>query len=176
MLTNRKIGNLYCFWFNKEGRPALCIGPHWQFFACFCSFIVLIGCFFVFSVGPSVSAGLTAVTCLVFGTLILNYSLAALLNPGIAMFEGNKVDCKEVEDSRTYCSECEVYMDPYTEHCDDCGVCIVSYDHHCPWTSKCIGKGNLCFFNGFLVSLIVCFVFSVISLGLQARAKRISHH
>ena len=39
----------------------------------------------------------------------------------------------------------------------------VGFDHHCPWTSKCIGKGNIISFYlfilftfGFFVYIIVC--------------------
>ena len=39
--------------------------------------------------------------------------------------------------------------DSNTEHCSDCGVCIEGMDHHCPWSSKCIGKGNLKIFWAF---------------------------
>jgi hypothetical protein len=28
---------------------------------------------------------------------------------------------------------------------------IIGYDHHCPFTSKCIGSGNLCPFYVFLL-------------------------
>lgn len=38
----------------------------------------------------------------------------------------------------------------HARHCNDCDVCIEHYDHHCPWTSKCIGGGNLIQFYIFL--------------------------
>jgi hypothetical protein len=38
-----------------------------------------------------------------------------------------------------------------TKHCSECEVCIANHDHHCPWTSKCIGGGNIMQFYIFLV-------------------------
>jgi uncharacterized membrane protein len=38
----------------------------------------------------------------------------------------------------------------HARHCSDCNVCVSNYDHHCPWTSKCIGGGNLYHFYIFL--------------------------
>lgn len=44
----------------------------------------------------------------------------------------------------------------------DCRVCIEEYDHHCPWTGKCVGKGNVRYFYGWLFFLVLAFVFEVI--------------
>ena len=35
-------------------------------------------------------------------------------------------------------------------------------DHHCPWTGKCIGKYNLAYFYGFLTTLSLLLVFTII--------------
>ena len=58
------------------------------------------------------------------------------------------------------------------EHCTDCGVCINEMDHHCPWTSKCIGAGNMNLFYGFVIStlsiillLMVCMIYTALSLS-----------
>lgn len=48
------------------------------------------------------------------------------------------------------CSKCGFAVPRSSFHCRDCDVCILGYDHHCPWTSKCIGKNNLCRFYTFL--------------------------
>ena len=76
--------------------------------------------------------------------------MAAFSNPGIAQ---PVYDELEAAGMNRYCKECEIYQKTGTEHCDDCGVCIDDYDHHCPWTSKCIGKGNLMWFYCFLIGL-----------------------
>ena len=48
------------------------------------------------------------------------------------------------------------------QHCQDCGVCIEEHDHHCPWTSKCIGRGNLYPFYVFVFSTLMLFFFMII--------------
>ena len=65
-------------------------------------------------------------------------------------------------------------LDKRTEHCTECGICIMGSDHHCPWTSKCIGKKNLCLFNCFLISLfshIGYLIFALVSLAVIADPK-----
>lgn len=39
----------------------------------------------------------------------------------------------------------------------------VGYDHHCPWTSKCIGKGNLLFFRMFLGTTVLLIIYISVS-------------
>jgi hypothetical protein len=48
----------------------------------------------------------------------------------------------------------------------DCRACIEKYDHHCPWTSKCIGKGNVVYFYFWLLSLVLAFVYEIIELTI----------
>ena len=37
-------------------------------------------------------------------------------------------------------------------------------DHHCPWTGKCVGKENLCFFYMFLTAIVVNIFYVVAGL------------
>ena len=90
------------------------------------------------------------------------------MNPGIEM-KIDKDEELEENEAGMYCTICEVYRSPRTEHCDDCGVCIMEYDHHCPWTSKCIGKGNAYFFYCFLASLLISFVFGIITMAIISK-------
>lgn len=46
-----------------------------------------------------------------------------------------------------------------TEHCEDCNICVEELDHHCPWSSKCIGRGNMLPFKAFVTSLIFLIVY-----------------
>ena len=68
------------------------------------------------------------------------------------------------------CNICKVIMriEDKTEHCDECNICVVGMDHHCPWTSKCIGKGNITWFYIFVGStcvLLFYLVFGVFTLA-----------
>ena len=46
-----------------------------------------------------------------------------------------------------------------TEHCPDCGFCVEGLDHHCPWSSKCIGEGNMTPFKCFLFMTVCLMVY-----------------
>jgi hypothetical protein len=171
---NRSFGHLKCFGFIAN-EPLFCIGPHCTFylgpfFLCLYSSILLIAFFFMVFVCPSVGPTNTAIGALIFGFLLLNYFLAAFLNPGIDM-GAIHVNKPEFSDPDDFCCICEIYRSPKSEHCDDCGVCISEYDHHCPWTSKCIGKGNLYYFYGFLTGMFLSFVFCIGTLAMKAGSR-----
>eukprot|EP00435_Cladocopium_sp_Y103_P037318 s554_g9.t2 len=51
---------------------------------------------------------------------------------------------------KRHCNACDLKQPAGVLHCDYCHVCIIGWDHHCPWMNKCIGEGNLFFFNSFL--------------------------
>ena len=100
----------------------------------------------------------------------MTYLFAAMINPGIEMSQlrDEEIDPNEPDN---FCDICNVYRSIGAEHCEECGVCIVEYDHHCPWTSKCIGKGNIVFFYGFLVGLFASFIFSIATMIMRNRFK-----
>ena len=50
------------------------------------------------------------------------------------------------------------------KHCEICKCCCEGLDHHCPWTSKCVGRGNIFYFHGMLVMVCVVFVYLIIAV------------
>ena len=119
---------------------------------------------------------------LMVGTLQLgSYMMTFLKNPGLASF--TKVTFKrklnDVEKRRAWCKTCKIIRWEGVEHCEDCDVCIEDYDHHCPWTSKCIGGGNLCWFYMFLASTLGLFfylMFTTMILIASNEEFHGSHH
>jgi len=101
-----------------------------------------------------------------------SYMTTALINPGIP--DRNKDSYDELyiqrikNDHHKYCHLCETVLTPNTEtvHCEDCGVCVEGYDHHCPWTSKCIGKGNIKYFYTFIGMTMALAVYVIIITAL----------
>ena len=70
--------------------------------------------------------------------------------------------------SKKYDGDFIMRIEDKTEHCDECNICVVGMDHHCPWTSKCIGKGNITWFYIFVGStcvLLFYLVFGVFTLA-----------
>jgi hypothetical protein len=45
-------------------------------------------------------------------------------------------------------------------------ITIIGYDHHCPWTSKCVGSGNLKSFYIFVAFTMVLFGYLIFSVSL----------
>lgn len=45
-------------------------------------------------------------------------------------------------------------------------------DHHCPWTSKCIGEGNLTGFHTFVVFTIVLFGYLIFAISMIDTKKK----
>ena len=90
-----------------------------------------------------------------------SYLLVALSNPSILTKNRNKIKKITKHNKHKFCDSCGVQRRHKAYHCGRCDVCIEGYDHHCPWISKCIGKGNLSFFNIFLCITpfyILCFM------------------
>ncbi|OMJ88832.1 hypothetical protein SteCoe_9131 [Stentor coeruleus] len=165
----KNFGHLKCFGF-IGGEPLFCIGPHWPFFLCLFTFLLIIGLFFICFVSPSISSSNTIIGVSVFCFLLINFLMAALINPGIEMRTVRDEDL-EPDEPDNFCSICEVYKSNMTEHCDDCGVCVQEYDHHCPWTGKCIGRGNINFFYSFLFGLLICFLYCIVTMAMTIQEK-----
>ncbi len=57
-------------------------------------------------------------------------------------------------------------------HCYDCNACVRNLDHHCPWTSKCVGEGNLHVFYAFvtLVQALFCYAVVIIIIYVVNKA------
>jgi hypothetical protein len=51
-----------------------------------------------------------------------------------------------------WCFTCKLWRPPGTVHCSECGFCIDNYDHHCGVIGHCVGKSNMRFFAGLLLS------------------------
>lgn len=50
-------------------------------------------------------------------------------------------------------------------------MCIEGYDHHCPWTSKCIGRGNVVAFYVFLIMTPLLILYCSIAFGVLLNAQ-----
>ena len=109
---------------------------------------------------------------------LLSYFLTATINPGLPKYEYQfKANSPGSKGNYRKCKECHLWIDcnAITYHCFDCNVCCEGYDHHCPWTTKCVGKGNIKLFYGFLVITFMTlgyFVFAVLMMGAYVNSHR----
>lgn len=122
-------------------------------------------------------------TLIICGGMCLSYFLVATSNPGIVT-EEDLTDSEEEENPMNHealsrkrlCKKCNIRVSRGTQHCHDCDVCVREYDHHCPWTSKCIGGGNLIRFYIFLgtVPVYLIYVFVAFATLMSEVALRTS--
>lgn len=106
---------------------------------------------------------------LIYLGFVLSYLAATILDPGVVnkdyYLENFMIDKMDIKNYRI-CRKCKVIMDldKGCEHCPECDICIIGCDHHCPWTSKCVGKKNIKYFNTFIFMLIVHIFYMVFGL------------
>ena len=163
----KKIGNSFSFFGNKYGDPLFIIGPDWRLYICF-SFLMSALYYFVFinfwnyiNLFPKIFG------IIIYLIFYLSYTYTFLINPG---YPKHNIDSRNEESKKKlkYCNSCKLWINKgkNTFHCDICDICIEEYDHHCIWTSKCIGKGNICSFNIFVISTCIAIVDPMIILIL----------
>jgi len=154
----------------------LFLGP---FFVCLVSTFSFI-CFLYFHfLWDNINFLIKAIGIGIFSIWLLSYSYTFLKNPGLPKYNYNPTDVKN-KTGIDYCSICKIYLnkDKKIRHCHDCNICIegifcinLGYDHHCPWTSKCVGDGNICGFYIFVGSTMVLIAFLVFGLSMASIKK-----
>lgn len=164
------VGNMFGFFFDSRAKPRLVIGPHWGYFVCMFSFIAAIGFTFALGVAPNISRAASYTGIVVVSLCLAVYLAAALKDPGIeSHLINDEIELTNSSSDQRYCAICEVVRAEGTEHCGDCDLCIRGYDHHCPWTSKCIGEGNIVYFYAFLLTVLVAIVYVILVAGLKTK-------
>lgn len=163
----KKLGNSFSFFGNRNGDPLFIIGPNWRLYICFSIsvsglYIFLLGTFWNFiNLTPKV------IGIIIYLIFYLSYTYTFLINPG---FPKNNLEIKKGESRNKfkYCKICKilVHKENNTFHCDICDICIEEYDHHCVWTSKCIGKNNICSFNIFAIFSFISIIYAMVILYL----------
>lgn len=71
------------------------------------------------------------------------------------------------EVSVKYCETCRLYRAPRSSHCRLCGNCVEGIDHHCTYLHNCIGRRNYASFVAFLVSAVLCLVYSIVFAAMH---------
>lgn len=111
---------------------------------------------------------------LIYFIQLSSYSYTFLVNPGLPNKQMSLTNFENKDSSSIkICERCGIVVNKgdKTYHCDDCGVCIIGYDHHCPWTSKCIGKGNLTGFYVFVTFTMVLFGYLIFAISAGASLR-----
>jgi hypothetical protein len=135
--------------------------------------ILLIGLLMIIEVAAEISTWAVIIGIFVIGGCLCFFTAAAAFNPGLVL---QKADVETNSDNRNFCLVCEVLREPGTMHCIDCDVCVRDFDHHCPWTGKCIGKGNLPYFYGFLFGVMGSILFVVLCATMRTSMTGSQRH
>ncbi|KAM7456176.1 hypothetical protein BLSTO_03067 [Blastocystis sp. subtype 1] len=88
----------------------------------------------------------------------MNLLMVSLADPGYILGE-EEYDCEQP----ITCTVCNMRVSPTSHHCQDCGLCVEGFDHHCFWVGKCIGGGNMKYFANFTLSVVVSFLYIIVS-------------
>ena len=157
-------GNYRIFTYDKNGDPLFLIGPDYAYFL-FLLILNLIYTLFLSFVMITISSFYVSI----FG-IILNliqfalFLLSGIKNPGLPKREIQSQSLLE-KYPRIYkrCHKCNFIINKSKNfvHCGICDCCCEGLDHHCPWTSKCVGKGNIFYFNGTLFMVCVFFIYII---------------
>ena len=160
-------GNYRIFTYDKNGDPLFLIGPDYAYFA---FLFILNFIYFIFLSGLIIT--LSNFYVAFFGIILnliqfISFIICGIKNPGLPKKEIQK-EILLVKYPNIYkrCSSCHFIIDKskHFVHCNTCGCCCEGYDHHCPWTSKCIGKGNIFYFNGMLFMVCVIFIYIIVAV------------
>ncbi len=105
-----------------------------------------------------------------------SYIYTAIINPGLPKYEYENLIYSDDHKNLRRCKDCKMWIntEEKTFHCYECEICIegiviiikIGFDHHCPWTSKCIGNGNLKSFYTFIGFTMVLFGYLIFSVSL----------
>ena len=161
-------GRYRIFSYNSKGDSLFLIGPDYSYFI---SMLIMNLIFFIFF-----NYLLLTFTKLIVGIIgvILNiiqlffFIIASIKNPGLPKKEiQNEVLLNTEPDKYKRCKSCLFIVEKNKKyvHCNVCQICCEGYDHHCPWTSKCVGKGNIFYFNTTLTLVSIVFFYLILAFA-----------
>ena len=160
-------GNYKILMYDKNGDPLFLIGPDYTYFLSMLIvnllYLIVLSGFFIY---------ISPFYINIFG-IILNmiqfmfFILCGIKNPGLPKKEiQNEFLLIQFPNQYKKCQLCKFIIDKTKKfsHCEICGCCCEGYDHHCPWTSKCVGKGNIFYFHSMIIMVFFILLYLIISL------------
>ena len=159
-------GRYKIFSYDSKGDPLFLVGPDYNFFI-----IILITNLIYFLFLSILLLSFSQFYIAIIGVFlnIIQFGftiICGFLNPGLPK--------KEIQDETLLsnsiryvrCHRCFFIIDKskHYVHCERCQCCCEGFDHHCPWTSKCIGRGNIFYFYGMIVMVSIVFGYLIFAL------------
>lgn len=126
---SKRIGNTFAFMGDKDGNPAIIVGPHWPMYFCFCGIVTGGYMMFFFNFWPFIHPLLRLIGVIVYGTFASAYTMAFLINPGYPLLD-MKSKTGHPRNEYRFCSECKLWVSivKETTHCRDCNICVEGID------------------------------------------------
>ena len=171
-----RYGKYRIFCYDSKGDPLFLIGPDYSYFISMLIMNLIYFFFFNYLLITLINYYIA-----IFG-IILNiiqltfFILACIKNPGLPKKSiQNELLLNNEPDRFIRCPSCFFIIDKNKKyrHCNDCGCCCEGYDHHCPWTSKCVGKGNIFYFNGMIFMISIIFIYIIIAFLFTKPKKKL---
>ena len=159
-------GRYKIFSYDSKGDPLFLIGPDYTFFIIiliinlvyflFLSILLLsFAKFYIAIIG-------VILNIIQFGSTII----CGIINPGLPKKELQDISLLNNSNRYVRCNLWFFIIDNSKNyvHCEICQCCCEGYDHHCPWTSKCVGKGNIFYFYGMITMVSIVFAYLIFAL------------
>ena len=150
--------------FFVNGKPWIVLGPDWPMYILLNIILQGLTAGYLYIFWDTLTGFQYKMTITVDIIQFTIYFKIFLQNPGLATYSGLRApqDLSYNVKRKYYCRPCRLIRWVGVEHCYDCDVCIQDLDHHCPWTSKCIGKGNMFTFYAFVTTSCGLFLYIVV--------------
>ena len=176
-IYNSEIKNLpkliygkYITFYYKNSDPIFAIGPDWPYFIILFSLNIGFDIFIISMIWEHSFLSIRIMGIIMCLFQLFSYCAASIINPGLPKARYEYYATHPHKGNYKKCRECNLWinLDRDTYHCYDCQCCVEGYDHHCPWTTKCVGRGNLYLFYIMLISTFMLFGFFILSVVLMS--------
>ena len=176
-IYNSEIKNLpkliygkYITFYYKNSDPIFAIGPDWPYFIILFSLNIGFDIFILSMIWEHSFLSIRIMGIIMCIFQLFSYCAASIINPGLPKSRYEYYATHPHKGNYKKCRECNLWinLDRDTYHCYDCQCCVEGYDHHCPWTTKCVGRGNLYLFYIMLISTFMLFGFFIFSVILMS--------
>ena len=169
-------GKYRIFCYNSKGDPLFLIGPDYSYFISMLIMNLIYFVFFNYLLIILIQYYIALIGIILNIIQLLFFILACIKNPGLPKKSlQNEFLLYNEPDRYIRCQKCFFIIDQTKNyrHCDDCGCCCEGYDHHCPWTSKCVGKGNIFYFNGMIFMISIIFIYFILAFLFTKPKKKL---
>ena len=169
-------GKYRIFCYNSKGDPLFLIGPDYSYFISMLIMNLIYFVFFNYLLIILIQYYIALIGIILNIIQLLFFILASIKNPGLPKKSlQNELLLYNEPDRYIRCQKCFFMIDQTKNyrHCDYCGCCCEGYDHHCPWTSKCVGKGNIFYFNGMIFMISIIFIYFILAFLFTKPKKKL---